>query len=80
MKQITETYHTLEILEDGKVWCRIESGTYREAFLLAYYGRLSEAIELAERTRIESYGHMHGVRFRVVTTTKTITVNAGEFE
>jgi len=53
---------------------------YRPAVLLAYYGRVVEAIEEAERIRIEHYGSMNGVRFRVVTTTKTIAINAGEFE
>ena len=42
---------------------------YRPAVLLAYYGRVVEAIEEAERIRIEHYGSMNGVRFRVSTAT-----------
>jgi len=80
MKQQTETFHVLETKEDGLIWHQPQAGMYRPAVLLAYYGRTIEAIEEAERIRIEHYGSMNGVRFRVVTTTKTIAINAGEFE
>jgi len=81
MKTQTETYHVLEMCGPrDQVWHQPQAGMYRPAVLLAYYGRIVEAIEEAERVRIENYGNMHAVRFRVVTTTKTITINAGEFE
>ena len=77
MRQYTKTYSTLELREqrgdEWTIWFPAQSGMYRPAFLLAYQGRLIEAIEAAQDIRIENYGNMHGVEFRCVTKTTTIT-------
>lgn len=62
------------------VWHKPIEGIYRPAELLAYQGRLVEAIEEAEKIRIREYGEMHGIAFRCVTETKTITVASGPFD
>jgi len=81
MRQQSETYHVLEMSGPrNQEWHQPQAGMYRPAVLLAYYGRTVEAIEEAERIHLEKYGNIHGVRFRVVTTIKAITINAGEFE
>lgn len=84
MRQYSETYHVLEVRTEVQsgwtAWHKPTAGMFRPAELLAYQGRLTEAIEAAEKTHIENYGHMHGVEFRCVTTTKTVTVNAGAID
>ena len=78
-----EIFHVLETRsrrsEDSPwlIWNPAEAGMYREAYLMAYHGRLSEAIELAETIRIKEYGDMHGIDFRCVTKTRTVTLRAG---
>ena len=74
MRQATETDHTLEmrLYTDGP-WGRCEAGIYQPACLLAYQGRFVEAIHKAEDAHIRGCGDMHGVSFRVVTTTRTVT-------
>ncbi len=75
MKQVTEQHHVLETKDAPNMsWrnCTIES-MYRPAVLLAYNGRFMEAIEAAQKIRIENYGDMRGVSFRVKTTTTTFT-------
>lgn len=79
MRSCTQTHHVLEIRDDRSDWCPPVSGMYRPAVLLAYQGRIVEAIELAETIRIREYGDMHGIAFRVLTTTKTVTVASGPF-
>ena len=73
MRQLTSTHHTLEIRQDGQIWGRTTAGMYRPAELLAYQGRIIEAIEEAERIRIREHGDMHGISFRVVTAARTVT-------
>ena len=80
MREYTERYHVLEISERGQIWHAAEAGMYREAFVLAHHGRISEAIELAETTRIKEYGDMHNTDFRVVTKTRTVTANGAMTE
>lgn len=81
MRQYSETYTTLEMrrkvnADEWQVWAKPLAGMFRPAELLAYQGRVTEAIESAELIQIENYGSMHGVEFRCVTKTTTITANA----
>lgn len=80
MRQYTETYHTLEMRrkvssDEWNVWHRPVSWMFQSASLIAFYGRLVEAIEEAERIHIREYGNMHGVEFRCVTKSTTITAS-----
>jgi len=81
MRQYTETNHSLEMREiRGDVytcWYPPTAGMLKPAVTLAYHGRLMEAIELAEDIIVKNYGHMNGLEFRCVTTTKTVTTNSG---
>jgi hypothetical protein len=81
MLQHVETYHVLETREqrDGEwlSWHPAEAGMYREAYLMAYHGRLNEAIERAETIRLKNYGEMHGIDFRCVTQQRTVTLRTG---
>jgi hypothetical protein len=80
MLQHVETYHVLETREqrDGEwlSWHPAEAGMYREAYLMAYHGRLNEAIERAETIRLKNYGEMHGIDFRCVTQQRTVSVSS----
>lgn len=80
MKQLMETSHVLEMKDNRNTWHKPIGGMYRPAELLACKGRLVDAIEAAEEVTMEFLGNMHGISFRVVTTTRTITVSGGEFE
>lgn len=82
MKQLTETFHHLEIQRHPNlIWEKVQGGGFlRPAFLHAHHGRLTEAIESAETAWIEHHGSMHLVSFRCVTKSQTITVNAGPIE
>ena len=81
MRQVSETYHTMEIrIRPDLSWQPMTAGMYRPAILLAYQGRLVEAIEKAQRIRIREYGDMDGIAFRCVTKTTTVTVAAGPIE
>lgn len=82
MRQATETFHVLQVKIDVRDphWHKPLDDRYRPAELLAYQGRLVEAIEEAQRIHIKKHATMHGVRFRVVTTTRTVTVASGPFE
>ena len=85
MRQYSETYHVLElrklVAEDTyDVWHKPCAGMFRPAELLAYQGRLIEAIEMAEKIQIENYGHMQGHEFRCVTRTTTVTLLAGPMD
>jgi len=74
MRQATETDHVLEMRhQPDEPWHGCVGRVYQPAALLAYQGRFVEAIHEAEITRIREYGNMHGVSFRVVTTTRTVT-------
>lgn len=79
MNTYTTTEHTLEVrsrVEGGwGSWHKPTAGMFRPAELLAYQGRLVEAIECAEKTYIENYGHMRGIEFRTVTKSTTVTTN-----
>lgn len=82
--QLTQTYHSLEMRrwrnDDWLAWSLTTAGMLQPARTLASQGRLTEAIEAAESIWIENYGNMHGVDFRCVTKTTTITVNAGAID
>ena len=85
MRQYSETYHVLEVREmvsehTFSAWRKVIAGMSRPAELLAHHGRLVEAIELAEKSQLENYGHMDGHEFRCVTTTKTVTLLAGPID
>ena len=81
MQHFTRTHHVLEQQDQRNgEWCnwhKTTAGMFRPAEMLAYQGRLVEAIEAAETIQIENYGNMHNVRFRVVTKSVTVTTNAG---
>ena len=79
MKQLTTTEHVLEMRESpNTIWHPPIAGMYKPAVRLAWQGRLTEAIETACDIRIREYGEMHGISFRCVTKTETITVLGGE--
>lgn len=81
MKQLTETYHRLEMRSRPNLaWHKPTAGMYRPAEILAYEGRLAEALEAAQRIEIENYGSMKGVSFRVVTNTTMVSVLTGPIE
>ena len=80
MRQVSETKHTLEIRTyPDSGWRVADVDMYRPAALLTYQGRLIEAIAMAWDILEQARGVMHGVSFRVVTTTRTVTV-LGPFE
>lgn len=81
MRRYVEEYTTLQVrhkanADEWTVWARPVADMFRQAELLAYHGRITEAIETAERMHIEQYGTMCGVEFRCVTKTTTITASA----
>jgi hypothetical protein len=85
MRQYSETYHVLEVRklitkDIYDVWHKPCDGMFRPAELLAYQGRLIEAIETAEKVQLEKHGHMLGHQFRCVTRTTTTTTLAGAME
>lgn len=84
MRQYSETYHTLEtrrkLGDEWSVWQRPIESMFRPSVMLAYQGRLVEAIEEAEKIHIQNCGHMRGVEFRCVTKTKTVTVATGAID
>ena len=84
MKQYTETYHVLQMREQRNdewiAWRKPTAEFLQNAERLAYYGRLTEAIEEAERQWIENYGKMFGVEFRCITRIVTVTANAARHE
>jgi hypothetical protein len=78
MNQYTETNTTLEMRrkvgeDTWQVWAPPLAEMYRPAMSLAYQGRITEALELAERIQIQNYGNASFVEFRCVTKTTTIT-------
>jgi hypothetical protein len=79
MRQYKETYTILEMREirskEWTTWHKPLNGKYRPAELLAYQGRLTEAIERAQEIQIADYGNMHGIEFRCVTKSTTVTAN-----
>jgi hypothetical protein len=74
--------HELQIREkNGEVWSTWRpaiAGMYREPRRLAYHGQLSLALDAVEIIHIEQYGDMHGVDFRCVTRSRTVTLRSGE--
>jgi len=74
MRQQTETWHTLEVRDKTNLIFRPASaGMYREANLLANDGLLERSMQKACDIHIENYGNMHGVTFRIVTKTTTVS-------
>lgn len=74
MRQQTETESYLEIRDSHRqTFVPCNAGMYQRARLLAQNGHAQEALNAAEEIHIEHYGQMHGVTFRVVT--KTVTVS-----
>ena len=56
-------------------WSKLQNEMYRPAVMLAFQGRIIEAIEEAERIQIKRHGSMYGVEFRCLTKTATVTAN-----
>ena len=80
MRQMSETGHTLDMRRHRNLtYAPATTTMYQPAILLAYQGRLVEAIHEAEDIEIRERGDMIGVEFRVVTTTRTVTFN-GPFD
>lgn len=78
MRQASSTEHTLEAhpgYTDAE-WVKANEDVYRAAHKLAYQGRLVEAIKMAEGVLLQGKSNrdLDGAAFRVVTTTKTVTV------
>lgn len=80
MRSCSQTQHVLEMRDGESSWYRPIEDYYRPAVLLAYQGRIVEAIETAETARIQQRGDMLGIAFRVVTTTKTVTITSGAWD
>lgn len=83
MKQYTETEHVLQMRDDvgtprESTWRTVIAGMHMEDLELTASGLIQQALRKARDTHIEHYGNMHGVEFRVVTTTRTVTVLGGE--
>lgn len=76
MRQSTLTEHRLEMRRDPSVIWHIPQETcYREAQLLAWNGRLMEALSAAQDACCaDNGGAMWGFAFRCVTETKTVSV------
>lgn len=76
MKMCQVTQHKLEVGEirgytgdvPDETWVPVSAGMYEPAHKLADQGRLIEAIQAATIIRMENYGEMEGLKFRVVTT------------
>lgn len=80
MRQASSTEHTLEIrLRPDLGWGMAAERMYQPARLLVHQGQLIAAIDTAGDILVKARGNMHGVAFRVVTTTKTVTV-LGSFD
>lgn len=76
MRQQTETEHTLQIRESPHlIFAPVVAGMYQAARRLAADGQIEAALRTAEDIRIENYGHMRGVSFRVITTTRTVSMH-----
>jgi hypothetical protein len=72
MKQQQITEHILEVGEiTNNTWTEATAGMYSPAKTLASQGRLIEAIQAATAIRMENYGEMDDLDFRIVTTTIT---------
>ncbi len=81
MRQVIETEHVLQIRERPSVlWHTPEAKMYQPARKMAFQDRLAEAIDTAEDIRIHEYGDMHGISFRVATTTRTVTTSGPQEE
>ena len=75
MRQQTETNHMLQVRDrEGLCFHPADAGMYQEARKLADRGMLQQALEKACDIRIQEYGNMHGVSFRIVSTIKMVTV------
>lgn len=76
MVEIHHTSHVLEIAGPrGQIWrpaLQTSGDLFREPQRLAMAGRLHEALEAAQDAYIAAHGDMHGVAFRVRSTTETL--------
>jgi hypothetical protein len=81
MRQQVETNHELEIKHDRSIFVRALSyhEFLRPAVTLAYHGKIDEALDAAEEIWIAQKGDMHGISFRVVTTSRIVSMH-GSFE
>ncbi|AMV34559.1 hypothetical protein VN12_20715 [Pirellula sp. SH-Sr6A] len=80
MRQYTESYTTLQMRRkvsssDWQIWAKPCDERLRPAELLAYQGKMLEAIELAEKIWVEINGSMLGVEFRCLTKASTVTAS-----
>jgi len=74
-QQATVTGHVLEKRGPRSVlWHRVVAGIYRPAVILVYQERFVEGLAEAQRIRVQEWGSMHDVQFRIVTSTRTVTV------
>lgn len=73
MQQLTSVEHCLEMANGDGMFHKPVAMMFRPAMILAHHGRISEAIETAYTIHQQNYGHCHGVLFRVVTVSKTIS-------
>lgn len=73
MRTASKTDHVLEIHDGRNTWRQPMAERYQPAKQLAWQGRIVEALEAAEEIRVREYGEMHGVRFRMITHTETVT-------
>lgn len=84
MKTLTTTEHVLEINDrmegPAPAWRAVSFGMYREPSALAARGRTAEALATAAEACNAHYGKPENVRFRVVTVTRTISVESGSIE
>ena len=80
MHKTTKTDWSLQLRREPHAgWFPVTAEMYNGAMLLAQVGQLIGAIEEAYAVRIAEYGNSHGVDFRCVTTTRTVTT-LGEIE
>ena len=75
MRQQTTTEHQLEIRDNPRVTFRPAiAGMYRPAHVLLTDGMIQRALVAAQDAHVENYGDMHGVSFRVVSKTTTVSM------
>lgn len=80
MRQLIEINHVLEVAGPRGIAFRpAYDEMYNPAQKLASLGNIEASIVAAEDAYIAKEGNMHGISFRVVTTSKTISV-LGSFQ
>ena len=80
MKTLTTTEHALQICRPKMSWSPVFGYPFNDAIQLAEQGQFERAIISAEESQRRHCQHMNGSQFRVVTTSKTITVLGGDIE